>query len=125
MNYGLRAATITGTQHARQIGTPTLNFVLPSGRLPTEYGIYAGRVTIENVCFPSVIHYGPRPFLGDPAPSLEAHLLDTSLAGQPKSATVEFAAYLRPIRNFSSEAALKDQISQDIQSARRALGAAR
>jgi riboflavin kinase/FMN adenylyltransferase len=99
-----------------------LNLSLEGYHLPVDQGIYAGYVTIGTRRYPAAIHYGPRPMLGDPAVSLEAHLLDIALETPPASATLELIAFIRSIEGFPDEAALKRQIKADIVQVRRVLG---
>ncbi len=64
-----------------------------------------------------VLHYGPRPFYGEPT-SCEVHLLDMDLPYTPLSITVATVKWIRPVRDFPSEALLKAQIAEDIAMAR-------
>ena len=117
----LTFTVIAGRQHARRLGFRTLNFDISPGKPALPHGIYAGWVDINRTRYRAAIHYGPRPVLTDPTISLEAHLIDTTLANPPVEAAVELVKRLRPIRDFPAEHDLRVQIAADVEAVKRAL----
>lgn len=97
--------------------TPTLNLNLSDVPSEMKEGIYVCRVIINNQTFNAAMHYGPRPVHKDTT-SCEVHILDEVIAEAPDTLTVDVIAYLRPVLNFPSEAALIAQIGDDIEKSR-------
>lgn len=103
------------------MGTPTLNLDL--GDVPTDLkeGIYACKVSLDDKTYNAAMHYGPRPVHKD-TPSCEVHILDTMIKPLTQTPTptltVTVIAYLRPVLDFPTEAALIAQIADDIAKAR-------
>jgi riboflavin kinase/FMN adenylyltransferase len=122
--YEIRATVATGDRRGRTIGFPTAN--LPSAdavQVPAD-GVYAGWYIRPNGDRAmSAINIGKRPtFKETGEPSLvEAHLLDFSgdLYGEP--ARLQFVERLRAERAFDGIDALREQLSSDIDEARRLL----
>lgn len=117
-----RYRIIRGRQHARTLGFRTLNADIANTRPGQAYGIYAGWVEAGGQWYRAAIHYGPRPVLGDEQPSLEAHLLDTTLAESPSEVSIQFVQKLREIQNFASTETLVAQIARDVEQAKLILG---
>lgn len=112
---------ISGHQHGRKLGFPTLNFAVPNGGLLLEPGIYAGFVTVAGKPAQATFYHGPRHALGDRTNSFEAHLLDSVPEPESAEALVWVEIFLRPVAQFDSESALKQQIAADVQMTREAL----
>jgi len=111
------ASVITGSGRGKGMGTPTLNLDLADIPGDLKEGIYACKVIINDAIYDAAMHYGPRPVHKDTA-SCEVHLLDETMSDAPAMIAVEIAAYLRPVQDFPSEAALIAQINDDIAKAR-------
>ncbi len=124
-----------GAQLGRTIGVPTANLTEISQLLPKQ-GVYVGHVYLREAndatsyltqrpktAHKAVINVGITPTVNRDETSIkvEAHLLDFStkqeLYGQ--AAVFYFEKYLRGEQKFSSLDALKQQIAQDIEEARR------
>ncbi len=126
------ARTIKGSGRGKGMGVPTMNLDLSDIPREIREGIYAGYVTLAEMTdpvagdgrratdVPSAIHYGPRPVHADTL-SFEIHVLDTVLHHVPASVEVHLVEYLRPVMDFASEQALKEQIAEDISRARKIL----
>lgn len=119
-SYSIAGQVARGNQLGRQIGFPTLNFVLRH-RHPAISGVFA--VEVEGVAAPrvrGVANIGLRPTVGDASsPRLEVHLLDWSGECYGARLRVHFFHKLRDEIRFPSLDALKAQIKQDAQAARR------
>ncbi|MBN2379027.1 riboflavin biosynthesis protein RibF [candidate division WOR-3 bacterium] len=101
------------------LDTPTVN-IEPGNRhkLAPPDGIYAVRYSKEK--HPGVCYIGSSPTFGDSTHKIEVHLLDRPPEGSSKP-QVSFVARLRPDMRFSSVAALKKQVREDTEQARRVL----
>lgn len=111
------AHVIIGSGRGKGMGTPTLNLDLHDIPDDLKEGIYACKAIIDDQTYNAAMHYGPRPVHKD-SPSCEVHLLDETINDAPETITVEIVEYVRPVRDFPSEAALIAQIGNDIQRAR-------
>jgi riboflavin kinase/FMN adenylyltransferase len=122
-HHEVRGTVVAGDRRGRGLGYPTAKVaVAPEILLPGE-GIYAGWFVLpEGEVRAAALSVGRRPtFHRDPAPVLEAYLLDFDgdLYGQP--VRVRFVAHLRPEQRFESAEALAAQMGADVEATRRAL----
>lgn len=111
---------IPGQSRGKTLGFPTLNLQIPP-HLETKPGIYAGWVWLRQKKYPGAFHFGPIPVFSDPTPHLEVFVLDYNSDQLITNLTFELIHYLRPVKNFSSPAALKHQISRDVTQTRAVL----
>jgi len=118
--YALAGEVVRGDQLGGKLGFPTANLGV-TGRVLPPTGVYAVHAHVQQKSFRAVLNLGARPTLNRSAPPLraEAHLLDFDgdLYGQELELT--FAERLRDERKFPSLDALRTQIAEDIQMARR------
>lgn len=118
--YRIRGMVTHGAGRGAQLGFPTANLEAIDTLLP-GYGVYAGRAILEDRVQAAAIHLGPNPTFHEKGPKVEVHLIDCqeNLYGMPLE--VEFMDRLRSIQKFDSEAALKQQMTRDIERARNAV----
>jgi riboflavin kinase/FMN adenylyltransferase len=121
---------MVGDRRGRTIGFPTVNLGLGETLHPA-FGVYAVRVSGDGPddafagrAIDGVANIGLRPTVGSPEPRLEAHLfdIDTDLYG--RHLRVSLIEFIRPEQRFSGLDALKAQIADDAETARRILAAA-
>jgi riboflavin kinase/FMN adenylyltransferase len=115
---------VRGDGRGRTLGIPTANLALRNDTLPRP-GVYAatGRLLPEGEARPAVVNLGRRPTFGGGETTLEAHLLDFSGDLYGSAMRVDFRERLRDERRFDGPEALVKQIRDDIEAARRVLGA--
>lgn len=124
--YEIRGHVISGRRLGRTMGFPTLN-IQWNPELKPPFGVYAALVrwpksgAAEGLRFNCVANYGVRPTVESAgAPLLELHLLDQA---PPADATgllvTELHQMLRPEMRFSGLEQLRQQISADVEAARR------
>ncbi len=118
--YRLRGMVTHGASRGNQLGFPTANLAAIDTLVPAP-GVYAGRAITGGGVVPSAIHIGPNLTFGESGSKVEAHLIDWegNLYGQPLE--VDFLARLREIQRFDGVEALKQQLTTDIERARRIL----
>ena len=106
-----------GDHRGHELGFPTANVNPRDEALPPD-GVYAVRTSFG----PGVVNIGMRPTFSGKSRRLEVHIfeIDQSLYGQ--EIEVEFVQKLRDERKFASVDALKKQIADDAQAARKILG---
>ena len=117
-----------GDQRGRTIGFPTANIELADYQRP-KAGVYAVRAAlakggVPTQWFAGVANYGSRPTFGKTSELLEVHLFDFNGDLYGQHLRVALIDFLRPEQKFDGLEALKAQIEQDCQSARRILDAA-
>ncbi|MCS7057605.1 MAG: riboflavin biosynthesis protein RibF [Meiothermus sp.] len=119
--YSARGIVQEGDKLGRRLGFPTANVgVAPLKILPP--GVFAVRVQTPQGRYGGMANVGHRPTVLGQHLRLEVHLFGFAgdLYGQEVS--VEFLARLREERKFESLEALKAQLAQDAEAARRQLG---
>ena len=116
------AKSITGSGRGKGLGTATINLSLDQIPAELKEGIYAVFAIIDDTTYKASMHYGPRPVFKDSI-ACEVHLLDHVLESAPTTLTVNIQQYLRPVLNFESVEALKEQIAKDNGQARAILDA--
>lgn len=118
--YTLPGKVVAGAGRGRTLGFPTAN-VAPDRPVLVAAGVYACRADVGGHSHPAVVNIGVRPTFGEDTLAVEAHLLDFAgdLYGQTFCLT--FVARVREERRFPSVEALRAQIAQDAETARRRL----
>ena len=118
------AGTVTGgAKRGTGLGFPTANIALAPGTA-LAHGIYAVRVHLDGTWHPAAAYLGTRPTFDDGAPVLEVFLLDFDGDLYGRKIEVEFIDFIRPDLRFAGAEALKAQMAQDCDAARKILGAA-
>lgn len=118
--YALIGRVEHGAGRGGKLGFPTLN-VGDCAQLIPAPGVYAGQAEIPAGLFTAAISVGVNPTFAGDRVSVEAHLPDFSGDAYGQPVRLAFMNWLRPQICFESPAALKDQIAQDVASARRAV----
>jgi riboflavin kinase/FMN adenylyltransferase len=114
---------IHGAKYGRKLGFPTANLDRRSYSrrgLKVKLGIYSGTALILNSQFAirnsqsynAAIVIGPIDNKG--LPKIEAHLLNFKGDLYGKKMLISLGRYIRPFREFGSEAELKNQIKNDL-----------
>ena len=120
-SYALTGRVIRGQQLGRQWGFPTLNLAVH--HKPALRGVFAVRVDgLGSESIPGVANLGTRPTVGGIRTLLEVHLFDFEQQVYGERICVSFVERIRPEHKFDSFDALKSQIRQDCDQARRILG---
>lgn len=124
--YTVRGSVVEGDRRGRTLGFPTLNLHPENEVLPAP-GVYSGRVRFlddgdpgRGSVYPAVTNVGRRPTFKPDDPVLaEAHLLDFDADAYGRRVEIAFEARLRDERRFESVDALRAQIQDDRETARR------
>jgi riboflavin kinase/FMN adenylyltransferase len=120
--FAIEGTVIHGDKRGRELGWPTANLELGNYLRPA-YGIYAVRVrTDDDREFAGVASLGIRPTFDPPRELLEAVLF--GFDGDLYDRTIEVALhhYLRSEMKFDGVEALKSQMDEDAEEAKRLLG---
>jgi len=120
--YRVTGRVMHGQKLGRQLGVPTANVRMHRYPCPLQ-GVYAVLAWSEqNECLKGVANVGLRPTVGgSQQPVLEVHLFNFDKQIYRELLSVEFRQFIRPEQKFSGLDALKQQIFDDIEQARRIL----
>jgi riboflavin kinase/FMN adenylyltransferase len=108
---------VWGDQRGGTLGFPTANLRVEPDLLVPAFGIYAGAVGDRR----AAISIGINPHYGGTERRIEAYLLDWEGDLYGDRLVVELWQRLRDERAFESEAALVDQIAEDVRQTRAAV----
>ncbi len=117
--YRLTGRVTHGAERGRTLGVPTAN-LSDIGTVLPGFGVYAGRVAIQDQNYRSAVNIGPNPTFAEGATKIEVHIIDFAgdLYGQTLS--VDLVRRQRDIHKFSGIEELKQQLAADIAAARMA-----
>jgi riboflavin kinase/FMN adenylyltransferase len=122
--YQFRGEVRHGDKRGRTLGFPTANLVPPAELCYPGHGIYACRAAVERgerwQWWPAAVNVGVRPtFVTGRGVLIEAYLIgfDGDLYGRELRLT--FLSRLRGEKRFDSTEALVDQMTRDVEQARR------
>ena len=113
-SYFLTGKVVHDRAVGRTLGYPTANVEVVKDKQRLKFGVYKGRVLIDNKEYPSLVNYGTRPTFNDDKVVIEAHLLGYSGDLYDREITVLFDGFIREIKTFSSKEELINQLDKDI-----------
>jgi FAD synthase len=113
--FDVEGVVVHGAHRGRELGFPTANLDIPSGRLLPPRGIYAG-ATMGHA---AAISIGVNPQFGGETLHVEAHLLDFDGDLYGDLLVVELWQRLRDELVFESVDALVEEIARDVENVRR------
>lgn len=112
--YSFRAPVVHGLGRGKDLGFPTANLQVPTGRkLLPKAGIYAVRASLRTEILDGLLHLGPRPTFAGSPPSVELYLLDFDRDIYGQAIRVEFLKRLRDVLPFASSSELVGQMIRD------------
>jgi riboflavin kinase / FMN adenylyltransferase len=119
--YSIGGKVVLGRQLGRQLGVPTANVEILTPMLPMT-GVFAVTATWQENEYKGVANLGYKPTVSDAAvPSLEVHLFEFDRDIYGDRLKVHFHAKIRDEHKFGSLDELKQQIAEDIMTARQVL----
>lgn len=122
--YRLHGVVVHGEARGRELGFPTANMQIDPLKLIPANGIYAVRAwdaATPEIVWNGAASIGTRPTFGGTERRVEVYLLDVSPDLYGTILAIEFIAWLRDERAFSSREALIAQMAEDVRDARRIL----
>lgn len=120
-HYSLSQVVSRGNGRGHALGCPTANLRLAPDRVIPADGIYATVATIEEKRYDSVAYIGTRPTFDAGERLLEVYILQGTHELYGKRLSVEFIDRIRGDMRFDSEAALRQRMALDVESAQRVL----
>ncbi len=121
-SYHLSGEVVHGDKRGRLIGFPTANLAVWDEVVIPLNGVYAGWATVRGQRHAAVTNIGTRPTFDGVSVRVEPHLLDFDADIYGEALTVTFEQRLRAEQKFAGIDALRAQLAQDVEAARRALG---
>ena len=119
--YFVQGEVLHGNALGRRLNMPTAN-ILPDGEkklLP--YGVYATTVQVNGTYYHGVTNIGKKPTIGEYAVGVETYLMDFHQNIYGEEIQVFFHEFIRPEKKFESVEALRRQVEQDKETAKRLL----
>lgn len=118
--YSVPGPVLRGAGRGRTLGFPTAN-LRPDRPLILAAGVYAARASWDGGSADAVVNVGYRPTFGENQYWVEAYLLDFSGDLYDRKLTLDFVERIRPELKFPGVEALKRQVLDDVETARRLL----
>lgn len=117
--YTIDGEVITGQGLGKKELYPTINLQVKEYQLPLE-GVYATRTLVDDIWHSSVSFLGHR-VTTDDSYAVETHILDQEVGEVVGEVALEFVDFIRMNKKFDSLDALKTQIQNDIDQAKKLL----
>ncbi len=113
--YGFSAEIVHGASIGHTIGFPTINQLLPKGKICPKHGVYASSVTVDGKKMYGVTNIGVKPTVTDRNSLLsETYIIDFSGNVYGKYADVRLYKMLRPEKKFSGLEELTENIRKNV-----------
>jgi riboflavin kinase/FMN adenylyltransferase len=118
-DYTILGTVEEGKHLGRSLGFPTANLSAHSEQFPPD-GVYAAEGVLNGKTVRGVVNLGVRPTVDDGSLQrvLEFHLFDFDRDLYGENVELRFLRYLRPEQKFENLAALREQITRDVEAAR-------
>lgn len=118
--YSIGGTVVPGARRGTELGWPTANLRLPTGRVIPPDGVYAAQTLWKGAGtgLDSVVYIGSRPTFGAGERLLEVSILDERLDLYGESIQVQLIGFVREDRVFASADELTRQIALDVDAAR-------
>ena len=121
-DYFFRSTVEHGARRGRQLGFPTANLRIAPNKLIPAAAVYAARVDYDGTAYGGALSVGFRPTFGGNTLTVEVFVLDFDGDLYDKLLTVWVVQRLRAEKRFATVPALQQQMSRDVENARRILG---
>lgn len=119
--FSLTGVVVSGLQNGHKLGTPTANVQYSDNKILPKGGVYMGYTTVDGVSYDSVINVGNNPTFEAKKITVESHILNFDDDIYGKTVKVDFVKRIRGDKKFNSIDELKEQIKNDIQTAKEQL----
>ena len=119
MPYQLSGEVIHGKSLGHKLGVPTINQLIPEGKILPCNGVYCSSVTIDGKEYKGISNVGCKPTVQDEVIyGVETHLFDCNQELYGRMATTRLLHFVRPEQKFLSIEELKKQLQKDKQEGR-------
>jgi len=117
--FSLRGPVVRGAERGKTLGFPTANIGVSGDLALPPFGVYVTRAIVGEGQYPSVTNIGLRPTFEANERAVEVHVLDFEGEVYGRELRIELLHRLREERRFSGPEELAEQISRDVEEARR------
>jgi len=117
--YSISGTVVKGSGRGGGIGFPTANIKISGDKQEPGYGVYCGKIQIDEKAYRAAINYGTRKTFGEGDVWLEVHILDFDQIIYGKDVKIFLAKKIREEQKFENIDELKGQISRDIETCRK------
>src|SRR3970282_2502980 len=102
-----------GAGLGQSLGYPTANLSVPNNKLLPKFGVYSGKVQIENQTHFGMAYIGQRPTLNQKGIVIEAHIFNFEGNLYDRKIALYLDEYIREDQKFDSAQDLKLQLRKD------------
>ncbi|MBQ8633327.1 MAG: bifunctional riboflavin kinase/FAD synthetase [Lachnospiraceae bacterium] len=116
--YYLTGEIVHGRSLGHTIGVPTINQMVPEGKILPKLGVYCARVIVNGKVYEGIANVGSKPTVQEEMIyGVETHLLNCNEDLYGKTAKTELLTFIRPEQKFSSIEELRQQLEIDKETA--------
>ncbi len=120
--FSLQGIVVRGEGRGRTLGFPTANLEVDSVQSLLPEGVYATWIHFGDKKYPSVTNIGKRPTFGSTDRTVETYIIDFSGDLYDRELKIDIVDLLRGEKKFRNTDELKQQIVEDIEKGKAALG---
>lgn len=120
--FSLQGVVVKGEGRGRTLGFPTANLEVDSVQSLLPEGVYATWTHIDGEKYASVTNIGKRPTFGSNDRTVETYIIDFSGDLYDRELKIDIVDLLRGETKFKNTDELKEQIVDDIEKGKAALG---
>ncbi|HEX9754661.1 MAG TPA: riboflavin biosynthesis protein RibF [Gemmatimonadales bacterium] len=120
--FQLTGRVVRGAGRGQGLGVPTINLAVPPRKLLPPDSVYAAWVEWPGGRNGAMLNQGPRPTVGDPTRTIEAHLFGFEGVLYGAWVRIEWVRRIRDVQRFPSLEALREQLARDRVAAETILG---
>ncbi|MEG1509105.1 MAG: bifunctional riboflavin kinase/FAD synthetase [Clostridia bacterium] len=108
-----------GRGEGKKIGFPTINIKIDKQKLIIKEGVYVTNTIVDGKKHLSITNVGAHPTFDDYNCNIETYIIDFNSDLYNKKICVEFVLKIRDIKKFDSVEALKNQLTEDSEFAKK------
>ena len=112
--YTLNCLVRAGEGQGHDLGFPTVNLAVPSGKLVPPAGVYAAKARHDGRDYRAAVSIGDKPTFGGTESVVEVHLLDFTRSIYGEFVSVRDWRFLREQKWFASRDELAAAIARDV-----------
>lgn len=113
--YSIIGKVVKGNQLGRTVGMPTINLIPNENKLLPPNGVYATRISIDDVIYNGITNVGYKPTVSNEMHmGVEMHVFDFNQEIYGQIVHIEFIEFIRKEKKFSSLEEVKKQVNRDI-----------
>jgi len=112
--YQITGEIVHGRSLGHKIGVPTINQMIPAGKILPRLGVYCARVTVDGKVYEGIANVGSKPTVQEEKIyGVETHLFECNENLYGKFAKTELFTFVRPEQKFASVEELRKQLESD------------